>query len=54
MHNESTELREIKEFLKQQQAQIDEITKRLDDLKPSSNKPSVPLTRPNAPRRRLL
>lgn len=50
MHNESTELREIKELLKQQQAQIDEITKRLDDLKPSSNEHSVPLTRPNAPR----
>ncbi|XP_052464763.1 uncharacterized protein LOC128021529 [Carassius gibelio] len=51
--NESTELREIKELLKHQQAQIDEITKRLDDLKPSSNEPSVPLTRPNGSRRCL-
>lgn len=53
MHKEFTELKEIKELLKQQQAQIDEITKRLDYLKPLSNEPSIVTTRQNASRRCL-
>ncbi|KAI7789405.1 hypothetical protein IRJ41_007459 [Triplophysa rosa] len=50
---ESSELSEIKELLKQRQPQIDEITKRLDSLKPLSNDSSTLGSRQNASRRCL-